>query len=320
MKVKLMDYDPNRHYDAVADLWERTLGDKFGVTDRILRPRIWTRPSLEPGDGVVALNRRRVVGFGMIEFSRDFLVPPTSGSIEALVVDPAFQRRRVGSQLLARLEDRLRGLKCQSAAVGCGLYRFWSGTPVELPAATAFFESHAYASNYDAIDMVAPLADFQIGEPHKARLREKGAVVESVKPDEIGRLFDFLTREALGWRESMLRMVAAGDAPNALVVRRGDELIGCIQTFIPTSRFRYANLVWERVYGENLGGFGAVLIAKDWRKQGLGVAMIQAAAQHVKDHGGSHCFIDWTSHSLAPFYAKTGARICGVFKKHAKSL
>jgi predicted N-acetyltransferase YhbS len=118
----------------------------------------------------------------------------------------------------------------------------------------------------------------------------------------------------------MLLMVTHGDAGNVVVVRRAGEVIGCVQTFSPRSRLRYANVVWERIFGEAVGGMAGVLIAKDWRKRGLGLCMCQAAAAHIKRQGATSCFIDWTSDGLAPFYARLGAEVTMRFKKFRKPL
>lgn len=147
-----------------------------------------------------------------------------------------------------------------------------------------------------------------------------GVSVLPVQPDELSGVYDLLSREAPGWREAFLKMAASGDLGNTLAVRHGRDFIGCVQTFTPGSRFRYANLVWEGLYGPNLGGFGAVLMAKAWRGKGLGLFMIERAAAHVKSHGGSHAYIDWTGDGLARFYGKIGAVVCRRFRKHMKAL
>jgi GNAT superfamily N-acetyltransferase len=318
--MQITTYQPLIHYAQIAALWERVLGETYPVSERVLFPRIVGRNTLEPGDGLIAMEGDRIMGFGLLEIDRAPICPGRPESVQVLLVDPAYHRRGIGSDLLTRLEGRLRELGVANVIAGGGPWRFWTSVPEDLPTATAFFAKHGYMANYEAIDMCGPLAGFRMAEESKAGMAAAGVEVVSCTLDEVGATYDFLTREQPGWRGSFLAMVTAGDVANVLLMKRGEEIIGCIQTYPRHSRLRGANLVWDRLYGENLGGFGAVLIAKDWRGKGLGAAMIQAAAQYVKDSGAGHCYIDWTGRALAPFYGKVGAEVCKAFTMYGKAL
>ena len=73
--MEIVEFEPLCHYRQVAELWGRALGDTYPVTERVLRPRIWTRPSYEPGDAFVALVDGRVAGLGIVEIDRTMLPP-----------------------------------------------------------------------------------------------------------------------------------------------------------------------------------------------------------------------------------------------------
>jgi len=318
--MAIVAFDPCIHYRDVAALWQRGLGDRYAVTERVLMPRIWKRPSYEPGDGVVALEGDRVVAFGMNEIDRAPLALPPRAGVQAIVVDPDCQRQGVGSALLAELERLLVAAGYRETMVGAGLHRFWSGVPDDLSVAGAFFEKNGYTHSYEAIDMVAPLNVFRIEDECLARLETHEVQAVPMTGDTLGVVYDFLTREAAGWRGSMLDLVMAGDMGNVLVFMCRGLPIGCVQTYTPESRCRGANVVWERRYGEDMGGFGAVLIAKAWRGKGLGTCLCQMAAQHIKDRGGSCCYIDWTSRNHVRLYGKIGATVCKSFGMWGKTL
>jgi len=319
--MNITTYDPLLHCRQVAELWARALGDTYPVTERVLFPRIVARNTLAPGDGVAAFDGDRLVGFGLLEIDRSALQEPIGSSIQALLADPAYQRRGLGTAMLEGVEARLRQLGMTHAIVAGGAMRFWSGVPDNLPAMRAFVEQHGYTRNDVSIDMCGPLADDAMSDESRQKLADEGVEIVCCSHEDVGPAYDLLTREQPGWRHSFLALVTAGNAANMLLVKHGAELIGCIQTYPPHSRFRGANLVWKCQYGgEAMGGFGAVLIAKAWRGKGLGVAMIQAAAQYIKDAGAATCYIDWTSHALAPFYGRVGAGICMEFGMYGKDL
>jgi GNAT superfamily N-acetyltransferase len=313
--MQIRTYSAVTDFPAVAGLWKQVLGEQYPVSNAALYPRVCGRPTYEAGDAFVAVENDRIVGFGMVEVDRTSLSPSRPASVQALLVDPACQRRGTGSALLERLERRLVSAGCASWGLSDGSFRFWSGIPEDLPAAAAFFEKHGYARQQEVIDMLAPTAR---ATPPNEALHAAGARVVPATADTLPSALALLGREAPGWRHSLLFMALAGDLQHALLVRRGEETIGCIQTFVPSSRFRGPNLVWDQLLGEDLGGLGAVLIAEAWRGRGLGLEMYGHALAHIARHGGGNCFIDWTSDGLAAFYGKRGASVWRRFGKYRK--
>ncbi len=315
---KVREYDAARDARAVQELWQATLGGTYPVTERVFRGCTTGRPSYEPGDALVAVEGRRIVGFGMIEPDRHAAGVGACGSVAALLVHPAHQRHGVGTRLLAELEARLRAQGCTQAQVGGGLNRFWTGCPADLPAGLAFFLRQGYALKGGCYDLVIPLEPYTDAAACQAKLAAAGVELVGCTPADLGAALAFETREFAGWVAATLRMAGAGDLGNFLVLKRGGQIIGSIQTYTPGSRWRAANLIWEGVLGPRLGGFGAVGIAKDCRGQGLGKLMCEGAAHHVKRAGADQCHIDWTG--LVGFYAKVGAKVWREFHRGTRAL
>ena len=317
MNVEIREYGRGGDAAAVLDLWDAALGSTYPVSERVFAQRAGGFPGWEPGDALLASVGRQIIGFGMVEIVRSSL-ETTGGCIAALFVAPAAQRQGVGTRLLAALEERLRQGGCKRAGVGAGPNRFWTGVPEDLPAAKAFFLKHGYTVTGRTPDMILPLADCVLLPRYQAALDAAGCRVVSATLDDAGPLLTFETREFKGWCPNLIKLMSAGDVDNILLVKRGDEIIGSITAFTPGSCWRGANLVWERLHGERIGGYGAVGIAKDWRGKGLGAAMNLAAALHVRNHGAACCYIDWVG--PVDFYGKLGARVCRWFDMMSKDL
>lgn len=62
--MQIITYQPLIHYPQVADLWHSVLGETYSVSERVLFPRIFGRNTLELGDGLVAIEGKRVVEIG----------------------------------------------------------------------------------------------------------------------------------------------------------------------------------------------------------------------------------------------------------------
>jgi GNAT superfamily N-acetyltransferase len=256
----------------------------------------------------------------MAEIDRGALTPDPAASVQVLLVDPQYQRQGIGAALLAKIEERVRAEGRNGLRPGAGSWRFWSGVPDDLPGARAFFEKQGFVRNYEAVDLYGSLADYQPSADAKEQLARAGVESEVVTADRVGFVYDLLVREAPAWRRSYLMLVEAGDAGNVIYFSKGGEGVGCIQTYTPGSRFRGPNLVWEGKLGTDLGGFGAVLIAKAWRGRGLGAALCHVAAAHIRGKGATGCYIDWTNDTLTErLYSQVGTSVWARFGMYSRT-
>jgi len=313
--MEIRPYDPVVDYAGVESLWERTLGGSYPVPRRILLPRIGWRANLGEGDGWVAVEGGRPVGFAMGD--HEVKAQNRLGFISCVLVDPSFQRRGIGTRLFASVEARLRAAGCVEMPVTGGNYRFWSGVPDDLPGACAFFRKQGIDLVTPVIDLVAQLEGEHLRRAMQLTLPD-GITLTGASADDIGPLHVFQQAEFPGWVSSMSHMIAAGDIGNVLVMKSGAGIIGTIQTYTPGSMWRGANVVWERLLGERMGGYGCVGIGKAWRGRGLGLSICLGAMRHVAAAGGKCCLIDWTS--LADFYNKSGAVVWRRFLRGSKRL
>ena len=316
--MNILAFDPFTHFEQVAALWEQSLGASYPVSQRILSYRLCSRPTLEPGDGVVIFAGNKIVGFGMVEIERKTGERSVKGFIQAIMVHPEWQRQGMGSAILKALENRLRSEGCSEVELAGGASRFWSGLPCDLPPAKQFFLAQGYTLESEVADLILPLQNYQVNAHYREQLRLHSIHMRCATELDMAALLDFQTREFPHWRGNMIALVHAGDISHILVLWHGSEIVGTLLTFTPQSRHRGPNLVWESIFGAAMGGFGTVGIAKAWRGKGLGAAMCQEACLHVQNLGGDCCFIDWTG--IADFYTKLGAKVWRTFWRGGKSL
>jgi len=134
----------------------------------------------------------------------------------------------------------------------------------------------------------------------------------------VADLLRFERREFRGWEQSTRFMIGCRETDHLIIVKRGRRIIGLLQTFSPRSRMRAANVVWERLLGEDVGGMGAVGIARNERGKGLGLALVAVASKVLKERGVGNAHIDWTG--LVDFYGKLGYKPWREYWRGRKAL
>jgi GNAT superfamily N-acetyltransferase len=118
------------------------------------------------GEGLVAEAGTGPVGLAAVD---------RAGSVPLILVDPAFQRRGIGTGLLAAALQQLRaaGATSVTAASGGGAY-IWPGVPRDLPAAVRFFATRGWRHTHDTLDLVTDLARYRPPPGAGPARRERG--------------------------------------------------------------------------------------------------------------------------------------------------
>jgi GNAT superfamily N-acetyltransferase len=260
-----------------------------------------------PGDGLVALRRGRVVGFGLGAGGQG------PASVLAVLVDPELQRRGIGRALIGELAARMRAGAASEVRLGPrvpALYYFWPGVPEDLDEAMAFFGSLGARWEGRIWDLSMDIVRYRQPPEVERTLQRERVEIGPVQEGEIPALLAFEEREFPGWSAVYRHMVGCGDWPRILVVRKRGEILGTVATYSAESGYRAANLNWENP-GEGgtagLGGFGAVGVAAGARGRGLGLALCAAAVQRLRRSGVRMAVVDWTS--LSGFYERLGFRV-----------
>lgn len=302
-----LTYDPFEHSKAVFELWDRALGSAYPISQRVFLQNVHGNPYYEPGDAVLISRKGAVVGFGLAKVAR-VTPPPEAGSLAVVLVDPEHRRQGLARSLVSRLAERLRSCGMKRMGAGSpGLYRFWPGVPTDLEGACRFFHALGFQLTRGTVDLVCDLADFTIPARAHRTIRENGLEIGPARSEEIGSILTFQQAHFPFWLDNYRIIVGHAAEKEIVVARKGSDIVGALCTYSPESRFRAANLVWERLLGERLGGFGSVGVAEAWRGRGVGLALCAAAMDLLKKQGVRQAHVDWTGHR--DFYGKLGFRV-----------
>jgi len=276
--MTLRALDPIGDRPWLEALWEAALGGSWPLLPAgldIIRA------------GVVAEERGVAVGAVAVD---------PAGSIPLLLVDPAHQRRGVGTSLLAAALHRLGALGVQTVALGSGGEDYiWPGVPDDLPAAAPFFTARGWRWDQPVIDLVADLRDYRPPAGAYQRARNAGVSLEVAGEQELEAVLAFEAATFPTW----LRWFERRDS-SVLVARDGEgRVVGSLLFRGPDEAFLLAPLL-----GPRTGTIGCVGVADQVQGRGVGSAMVALASELLRRSGTRACHIGWTVRQ--DFYVRVG--------------
>ena len=129
-----------------------------------------------------------------------------------------------------------------------------------------------------------------------------------VREDEAADVLAFEWEHFPGWAAGFVYMAELGDFQNLLLAidaRKG--IVGTLMLHTPSSRWLTANVTWQTLLGDSLGGISAVGVAERERGRGIGIGMVAVGSAVLRERGVGNCHIDWTN--IVDFYGKLGYRV-----------
>lgn len=287
-------YQAERDEAAVAELWQRALGERWPMTPELLR-LVLAAPGTQ-NEHLVARDGAALVGLAATQRHGE------RGNLVALVVDPERQRQGVGTALHDAALDLLRGSGVRHTQLGGGETRFWPGAPANLPGARAFFEARGWAFDGETIDLTQDLRGYQT----PATLRPSTATFRTATPADLDELLAFERREFPGWLGAYQVAAQFGDIDDLLLAcAPGDgAIVGALIMYSPRSHRGRTDVIWQTLLGADVAGLGCVGVAAAAREYGAGTALVARGAEIVKQRGAINCFIGWTT--LRAFYGRLG--------------
>jgi beta-N-acetylhexosaminidase len=219
-----------------------------------------------------------------------------AGSIPLLLVDPAHQRRGVGTRMLEAGMRRLGGLGAATVGLGSGGDDYiWPGVPDDLPGAVGFFEARGWGFDHTVIDLVADLRGYEAPAGVGERAGRAGVSIEVMAGPERAEVMAFEAATFPEWVVWFERLDSS-----VLVARdRAGAVVGTLLFRGPLGA-----TIYEPLLGPEAGTIGCVGVAARARGAGVGSAMVARASELLRDAGTRACHIGWTRREQ--FYARVG--------------
>jgi ribosomal protein S18 acetylase RimI-like enzyme len=275
---RLRPFDPPADRALVEALWRSALQPQWPLLpDGIAMLR----------DGFIVVDGARVAGFAAVDMA---------GSIPLLMVDPACQRRGIGSMLLAAASRRLGAAGVREVTAGSGGTGYiWPGVPLNLPAAVRFFSACGWETRGDTLDLIADLRTYRPPAGAYKRAARAGVAITQADGSDPAAVLAFETATFPSWA----RWFQPSDQ-HILLARDDTGAIAGTLLFEGPG----ASTVFRPLLGPAAGTIGCVGVAPPWQGRGIGTAMVARATEILSAAGTGSCHIGWTVRES--FYARAG--------------
>jgi GrpB-like predicted nucleotidyltransferase (UPF0157 family)/ribosomal protein S18 acetylase RimI-like enzyme len=276
--IALRALDPPADRPLLERLWAAALGPVWPLAPRALDIA---------RHGLVAEEDGAEVGVVVLD---------PAGSIPLLLVDPASQRRGVGTRLLDGAMERLGELGATTVGLGSGGDDYlWPGVPDDLPAAVGFFAARGWRYGHTVIDLTADLRGYRAPAGVLERAAAAGVFIDVLAERDRAEVLAFEAATFPDWMVWFERLDAS-----VLVARdAAGAVVGTLLFRGPPDATVYAPML-----GPDAGTIGCVGVAEAARGAGVGSAMVAQASELLGERGAGTGHIGWTRRER--FYARLG--------------
>ncbi len=221
----------------------------------------------------------------------------TQSGFLLILVDPDYQRRGLGRQLIAEIAVRQYSAGVQEikiGSVGCGY--LWPGIPDDCSSARLLFESLGFQTG----SMYSLVLDTS-----KYSSRATWPDQVSIRPlerEEADKLMAMQVRCAFGWESDFERPISQGRHQDIIVAVTQGSILGAL-----TIRGSDQHHLWRRKLGDEMGEIDNVGVDKAYRHQGVGLGLVDYATQTMHRRGMTKILIGNTW--LKDWYGRLGYQV-----------
>ena len=309
LNTTIRPYDPQRDEEQMYELWQRTLGQAWPLSQATFHYVTIGSTAYQPGDHVVAQVDQEVVGF---VGAQAWLVPGGSaprGELMAVMVDPGYQRQGIGRALLERALDILRTRGVDSVQLGGGgMSYFWPGVPLYLPGAWPFFEACGWVEAERSFDLIQDLSNYATPPGVYERIRLPGVTVTTAAPGDAVQVLAFEAQHFPEWLPFYQRVLERGGHADVVLAQHTEYgIVGVSGVVHPRAAWQSHDSLWEQLLGKDVGGVGPLGVAEDLRENGIGLALAARVTELLRERGARTAYVGWTW--LVNWYGKLGYHI-----------
>ncbi len=304
---------------AVPEVWNSAWGEPnpYPLTEALWHERL-ASPHHDPELLVGAVAEGRVLAYAHGKRPVSSWQPANLAWVSSLAVRRENQGRGVGTAVLAELMHRLSSSTPAEVHFGSDADHLLPGPPLESPPAAWRLLRRAGARfsvcEQDLhLDLRPELPDAPLPPGWRATEGDHEGALAFVRATFPGR-----------WAEELATYLRGGatvftvERTDAQGVPASARAKGFCVAFQGGEELTAPGLHWagalSRDYPDGrLGGIGPLGTAPDVRGLGLGLAMVRAAAQALKERGITDVIINWTT--LGSFYGRLGARVWRTYQR-----
>lgn len=317
--LKLAPWQIERLSEVVS-LWNKELGTEFPMRKELFEQNSFQDENICYEGSRIALDGEdNVIGFIVAKRWQETLdveIGSKTGWIQALLVDRNFRNQGIGSELLKHVESVFNTHQLKHVSLGRDPWHYFPGIPEENKKTSAWFESKGYTAYGTDHDLIHTYENSE-----KPELPTGENVTYSILEEkDKDHFLDFLHRCFPGrWEyEAMHYFEKGGTGREFVVLKKNGKIIGFCRINDPDSPLIAQNVYWEPLFSEALGGIGPLGVDANERKQGYGLAIVEAGIAALRNRDINRIVIDWTG--LVTFYEKLGYSVWKSYDSYKKPL
>lgn len=288
--------------EELTQLWNRSA--RFDqLSTELLREKLWNDPDFDESLCLALEHSEQLIGFGTAVVRKR--EEGNVGYIKLIAIDPSYQGRGHGRQLLSVLENRLADERVAAIRPGESAPNYLTpGIDVRYTMAMLMFESSGYQRIGETHNLTATLPDLDLETD--ARLEALGSLGVELRrfaESDLASLQRLLDAQWPAWT-SELAKAKLNSPPSIHLALRDGGVVGF-------AAYDSNNL--------NTGWFGPMGTDPDCRGLGIGEVLLKRCLADIRDQGHQTAIIPWVG--PIKFYARhTRAQIDRVFHRYEKKI
>lgn len=306
--------------EGLVNLWNQELNESFPMSRKLFEQNSFQDENICYRASRIAVDSDdKVIGFIVAKKWQEQLsveMRKETGWIQVLLVNHTYRNQGIGDELLRHAESTLKSAGMREVLLGKDPWHYYPGIPQQFNDVARWFEGKGYEAYGEEYDLI----NHYDGHKKNSLPTVDNAMFSILDPKDKEDFLDFLHRCFPGrWEYEALHYFQKGGTGREFVVlKKNDKIIGFSRINDAKSPFIAQNVYWAPLFDKELGGIGPLGIDANERKQGYGVAVVEAAITFLRGRDINNIVIDWTG--LVDFYKKMGYDVWKGYYSYKKNL